>query len=596
MWNLATRTDRRAAWLIMLLSVVLAGGVAGTSLSQRWLVDSSGLNSQTGIVGAVALGVLAHAVTVVLGRYRANLSQLLNDGVVLTLSHDLLSTTAQVETVEHLERPEYLNRLALALRGAHGVAAFCWTMAETGTSIVSLALSLWLLLGVHPSLVLLALCAIPPLWLGSRAERLVRRVKDESAEDHRMELSLHQLCLEVDPAMEIRVAGSGPDLSRRADALWEKMTSREAAARLRGIALQTLGWVFFAIGIVAALAIVAHLVHMGQATPGDIVLVITLGSQLRRQIASTLVGVRRVGEAGRVTDHYVWLREFARKQPRGKLMPPDQLHAGITLENVSFRHEGAGKPVLQEINLSLPAGSVIGLVGLNGAGKTTLVKLITGLYRPTAGHVRVDGLSMADLDLTSWMSRCSGTFQDFAKPQMLAREVVGIGDLRHLNDSLVVNQALCQAGASIVVDSLPNGEETQLGEVFNGMDLSHGQWQKLALARGSMRSNPLLLVLDEPTSALDPHTEHDLFEGFAVQARRASDDNGAVTLLVSHRFSTVHMADHIIVLADGRVVEQGGHSELLASGGFYADLYQAQARGYRMDQGEVKGGGASDYT
>ncbi|MFI6743111.1 ATP-binding cassette domain-containing protein [Nonomuraea sp. NPDC050451] len=192
----------------------------------------------------------------------------------------------------------------------------------------------------------------------------------------------------------------------------------------------------------------------------------------------------------------------------------------------------------------------------------------------------MDGVDLRELGPSDWAAVCTGTLQDFLKLQTPVAESVGAGDLSRIEDTVRIRLALGRAGGAGIVDALPDGLRTQLGRTFGGVELSHGQWQRIALARGLMREAPLLLVLDEPTAALDPQAEHDLFELFAEQTRD-STERGAVTVLVSHRFSTVHMTDHIVVLSRGRVVEQGSHAELLAAGGDYADLYLTQALAYR---------------
>jgi ATP-binding cassette subfamily B protein len=232
------------------------------------------------------------------------------------------------------------------------------------------------------------------------------------------------------------------------------------------------------------------------------------------------------------------------------------------------------------VDLDLPAGSVVAIVGENGAGKSTLVKLLTGLYRPTDGEVLVDGVDLATLSGAAWRARCAGAFQDHVHLELVARESGTTGDLPALDSDERALRALDDAAASDVLVALPGGLATQLGSSWDdGTELSGGQWQRLAIARGMMRGDPLLLVLDEPTSALDAATEHALFEGYADAARRAGR-RGAVTVLVTHRFSTVAAADLVVVLADGRVSEVGSHTELMARGGSYAQLYALQARGY----------------
>jgi ATP-binding cassette, subfamily B, bacterial len=237
--------------------------------------------------------------------------------------------------------------------------------------------------------------------------------------------------------------------------------------------------------------------------------------------------------------------------------------------------------VLENVNLTLAAGSVIAVVGENGAGKSTLVKLLVGLYQPTSGHIDVDGVDLVTIDQEAWRERTSGAFQDFVRFEFAAQRTVGLGDLPQIDNEPIALDAMSRAGANDVLERLPEGLHTQLGPGWpGGVDLSGGQWQKLALARGLVRDHPLLVVLDEPTSALDAETEHALFERFAAQAAAAKAD-GRITILVSHRFSTVRMADEIVVLSGAHVVEQGSHDALMANAGPYSELYSIQASAYR---------------
>jgi ATP-binding cassette subfamily B protein len=218
----------------------------------------------------------------------------------------------------------------------------------------------------------------------------------------------------------------------------------------------------------------------------------------------------------------------------------------------------------------------VAIVGENGAGKTTLVKLLSGMYRPTSGRILVDGVNLADMPSDAWRARLSGAFQDFFRFELTAGRSVGLGDLPRLDERPAVLAAVERAGAADVVERLAAGLDTQLGPTWDGgVELSFGQWQKLALARGFMRDAPHLLVLDEPTAALDAETEHALFERYAAAAR-----GDGITILVSHRFSTVRMADSIVVLDGARVVESGSHESLMARGGHYAELYGIQAAAY----------------
>jgi ATP-binding cassette, subfamily B, bacterial len=229
----------------------------------------------------------------------------------------------------------------------------------------------------------------------------------------------------------------------------------------------------------------------------------------------------------------------------------------------------------------LPAGAVIAIVGENGAGKTSLVKLLAKMYEPSSGTILIDDVPLARIRPDEWRTKLAGAFQDFHRFEFRARQTVGLGDLPKLDDDPAVTAAVARAGASDVVAGLSAGLDTQLGATWPaGIDVSFGQWQKLALARGFMRERPLLLVLDEPTAALDAETEHALFERYAA-ATRSNRTDGRITILVSHRFSTVRMADLIVVMDGARVVQVGTHDELMSMPGQYAELYAIQAKAYR---------------
>ena len=240
-----------------------------------------------------------------------------------------------------------------------------------------------------------------------------------------------------------------------------------------------------------------------------------------------------------------------------------------------------GVVALDAVHFELAAGEIVALVGENGAGKSTLVKLLAKMYEPTRGRILIDGRDLSRIAAEDWRRRLTGAFQDFFRFELRALHTVGVGDLPRLDDRPAVVTAVGRAGADDVIVRLEAGLDTQLGPTWpGGVDVSFGQWQKLALARGFMRDEPLVLVLDEPTAALDAETEHALFERYAA-AMRGVDGNGRITILVSHRFSTVRMADLIVVLDGAHVVEVGTHEELLRRNGQYAQLYSIQAAAYR---------------
>jgi ATP-binding cassette subfamily B protein len=284
-----------------------------------------------------------------------------------------------------------------------------------------------------------------------------------------------------------------------------------------------------------------------------------------------------------------WLEDYAAALvARADLPAPTTLKQGIRLEHVSFAYPGTKRLVLEDVSLDLPAGAVVAVVGENGAGKTTLVKLLAKFYTPSAGAIFIDDQPLDRMPAEAWRTRLAGAFQDFFRFELRAGQTVGLGDVVRLDDRDAVCAAVGRAGADDIVARLTAGLDTQLGAAWpGGVEVSFGQWQKLALARGFMRDRPLLLVLDEPTAALDAETEHALFERYAAAARHSGAGgadggrDGRITILVSHRFSTVRMEDLIVVLDGSRVVEVGSHEELMARRGHYAELYNVQAVAYR---------------
>jgi ATP-binding cassette subfamily B protein len=250
--------------------------------------------------------------------------------------------------------------------------------------------------------------------------------------------------------------------------------------------------------------------------------------------------------------------------------------AGIELNNVSFRYPGARSPALDRVSLRIKPGEKLALVGENGAGKTTLIKLITGLYEPTEGTVSLDGLSLREWDREALRKRVGVIFQDFIRYQLLVGENIGAGDVNHFDDDARWRRAANKGMADTFIEQLPGRYQTQLGSWFKGgQELSVGQWQKIALSRAFMREDADILVLDEPTASMDAQAEADVFQRF----RNLADNR--MGIVISHRFSTVRMADQIVVLESGAVIEQGTHDELLAQAGRYAHLFNLQAEGYR---------------
>ena len=551
----------------------IANGVVARSMTQA-------LAGAFLVVGLTALNrVMAMASLTVRMRLRENTQ--------LYLDTYLMGLTAGVPGIAHHELPAYLDRVELLRNGRNELAnpfnPISWTLAAL-LQIVSATL---LLAGVDPVLALVPLAGVPAAYLSVRTQQHTSAQLESQAEDTRILRHLFDLATTAGPAKEIRLYGLGDELIDQHRARFDRLERERVALSGRLLALTSLAWLFFALAYCVALAETVRLAQDGRVTIGAVVLVLGLGVQLSAQLNELAFCIAWFVRTHRAVSRLVWFEDYAREahedaRPSDPAPVPDRLERGIELAGVRFAYGGDARPVLDDVDLLLPAGKTIAIVGENGAGKTTLVKLLTRLYEPTAGRILVDGLDLRRFDIADWRARISAGFQDFGRFELVARESVGIGDLPESQSEPRVLTALGRAAAGTLPTELPSGLATQLGREFDGgVDLSIGQWQKVALGRAMMRAAPLLLVLDEPTASLDAPTEHSLFERFAVAARDAAAVSGAITILVSHRFSTVRMADLILVVSGGRISEAGTHDELVELGGLYAELYELQASSYR---------------
>ncbi len=544
-----------------------------------------------GVAGVVVLFTVAWALAMLAG----TAGSVLSDWVGLYLSVRVAEQINAVGGVDHLERPGYLTELdlleqnlRLLANGPRQMLLVIQILVRTGGIVVILAV-------IFPPLAVLPLCAIAPV-AGERLSVWLRQRTDERlAADRRLADELFALATSAGPAKELRVFGAAGPLRGRHASLARRVNAGTRRAAVLGGVAGAVGWLVFAAGFVAGIAVVAVRAAHGSASVGQVVLAVTLIQRAQFQVGQAAATIGQLLTTSRTARRLLWLEDYAaadRSRPghhagraagpaRPAAAAPDTLGRGITLQEVSFGYPPDGAAVLDRIDLDLPAGSAVALVGENGAGKTTLVKLLTGMYQPTAGQVLLDGVPLADIELAAWRERTAAAFQDFVRFELRAGQTVGIGDLPRLDQVPALGQALHRADATDCVAALPDGLATRLGRSFTGgQELSGGQWQRLALARGMMRAAPLLLILDEPTAGLDAITEAALFERY-LAARALASRTGAITLLVSHRFSTVRMADLIVVLDQGRVAESGDHASLVRAAGLYAELYEMQARSYR---------------
>jgi ATP-binding cassette subfamily B protein len=396
---------------------------------------------------------------------------------------------------------------------------------------------------------------------------------------------LFELGTTAGPGKEVRIFGLADELAHRHASVRRTITHEERRAEMRALLGTVLGWLAYAVGYASAIVFVAFLAVDGRATVGDVLLVISLSAQIQFQLDGAVSLMGQFIQNLRTADHYLWLRDLADREGARRVPThpaPDRLVEGIRLERVSFRYPGTDVDVLTDVDLTIPAGSALAVVGVNGAGKTTLAKLLAGFYEPTQGRITVDGTDLRELDLNAWRRRMSACFQDFVHFEFRAVESVGLGELPRIDDEPSVRKALRHASATDVVANLPDGLRTLLGKEYgDGVELSVGQWQKVALGRAMMRGEPLLLILDEPSASLDAYTEHAVFERYARASERAGQCVGGITVLISHRFSTVRMADFVAVLEAGRLVQVGTHRELSQEEGPYRELYELQSRAYR---------------
>lgn len=425
--------------------------------------------------------------------------------------------------------------------------------------------------------VIVCVSAIPAFLSQSQyAERAFRAIS-RRAPEARLLNYLEMLLTGNDTIKEVKLFGLGQPLLRRYQELFTQFYLEDRAIAERRT-LAGLGW-----GLLSNLAyygsyawIVLRTVA-GQITLGDMTMFLGIFRQSQNSIRGLLDSLNRLYESNLFLDNlmaYLKLQPLL-TTPADGLTAPAPIAHGIEFRHVSFRYPGSDADVLRDINLHIRPGERIALVGLNGAGKTTLIKLLTRLYDPTEGEVLLDGVDLRAYDLTSLHQRFGVIFQDFVRYQFTVRENIGFGQVDSLDDRGRIQAAADRGGASSIIENLPQGYETMLGRRWEkGQELSGGQWQKIALARAFMRKAEVL-VLDEPTSALDAEAEYEVFRRFGELME------GRIAVLISHRFSTVRMADRIVVLSAGKIIELGSHAELIQLDGAYARLFNLQAEGYR---------------
>jgi ATP-binding cassette subfamily B protein len=547
------------------------------------LLGKGVLEHRPGMVQGAAIGLgVSAAATWFLRTVSTRVQRRFRDKVTIALESHVARLQASVVTVAHQELPEYLDRLSMLRNQVFVLDHMYVSLFSTLGWILRLAVTMALLASIHPALLLLVVFAVPTVLTSTWRPEVERSAQLRGAQTNRLARHLFTIGTTAPPGKEVRVAGIGERLIAQRRAAWESWYGPVAAARWGSALWHALAWAIFGAAYVGAVVFVSF----GLSAPTtQVLLVLAAGARLSAYIGAT------VGEIGFLRGFWMdgsrrlaWLEDYvASVAASGDLRVPTELHHGIRLDHVSFVYPGTSRVVLHDVSVTLPAGAVVAIVGENGAGKTTLVKLLAKMYEPSSGSILLDDVPLARVPASEWRARLAGAFQDFFRFEFRAGHTVGLGDLPRLDNEPAVVTAIDRAGAGDAIIRLTSGLNTQLGPTWpGGVELSFGQWQKLALARGFMRDQPLLLVLDEPTAALDAETEHALFEHYATAARNIDEiDSGRITIIVSHRFSTVRMADLIVVLDGARLAEVGTHDELMAKNGQYSELYSIQAAAYR---------------
>jgi ATP-binding cassette subfamily B protein len=585
MWRLCKLGYRHEPRLMVVAFLLSQLAALPDALLALWLMllGKGVLEHRPGMVKGAAIGLgVSTAATWFLRTVSTRVQRRFRDKVTIALESHVAQLQASVATIAHQERPEYLDRLSMLRNQVFVLDHMYMSVFSTLGWILRLGVTMALLASIHPALMLLAVFAIPTVLTSTWRPAVERYAQESGAQSNRLARHLFNIATTAPPGKEVRVTGIGERLIADRRWAWECWYGPVAAARWGSALWHALAWAVFGLAYVGAVVFVSS----GLRAPASaVLLVLAAGARLSAYIGAT------VGEIGFLRGFWMdgsrrlaWLEDYAASVAAAGDQPvPSSLHRGIRLEHVSFAYPGTSRVVLEDVSVTLPAGAVIAIVGENGAGKTTLVKLLAKMYEPSSGSIFLDDTPLARVPAGDWRARLAGAFQDFFRFEFRAGHSVGLGDVPRLDDESAVVAAVERAGAGDVVARLTSGLDTQLGPTWpGGVELSFGQWQKLALARGFMRDLPLLLVLDEPTAALDAETEHALFERYAAAARGTGEGpSGRITILVSHRFSTVRMADLIVVLDGARLVEVGTHEELMAKRGQYSELHNIQAAAYR---------------
>ncbi len=527
-----------------------------------WLVALEGL-----LVAAMAAA--QRGISFCQSLLRAQLGQRVNE---------MILEKALTLDLAHFEDSEFYDKLTRARREASSrplsLVNRTFGLAQ---NLIALASYAALLISFSPwAMLILVLAGLPAFIAETKFSGDAFTLFRWRSPETRKQMYLETVLAREDGAKEVKLFGLGPLLLDRYRDIFHKLYGADRALTLRrdswGLGLGLIG----TLTLYGAYAWIAFTTIMGRITLGQMTMYFMLFRQGQSAVSAILSSVGGMYEDNLYLSTLYEYLETPVRAPSGSVLKGIDSSDGIRFEQVSFTYPGADTPALRDISLHIRPGESLALVGQNGSGKTTLIKLLTRLYAPDSGRVLLDGVDLVDWDENALRRRIGVIFQDFARYQMRVGENIGAGDVDHFEDETRWHEASEKGMAKEFIDSLPLGYETQLGKWFNdGRELSGGQWQKIALARAFMRSQADILVLDEPTAAMDAEAEATIFEHFRALSKNR------IVILISHRFSTVRMADQIIVIQEGRIIEHGNHEQLLQQEGHYAHLFSLQAKGYQ---------------